>query len=293
MMTPLTGATTAPRVADLLSLASMGSGITTGPAQHVKPVRMYGGLSVAQAVVAGFGTLPENWQPGSVKATFGCAGEGSAPVQYLTRQLTHSRTRYVAEVVAHQTSQPLLWATVSGQQAQPDGLEFDRVTEPALPPEECPNGIDRLRGPDATGLNLIFAQRWQDLDIQRVPATVGESGTRWWMRVRSPLDGPVHHAAAVAYLTDFVILDAALRPHDLSFADPAVFSVSLDFAIWWHRTVDANAWLMVETEPVISTGGRSLARATVADRAGNHVATVVQEGRLTYRCGQPTEVACR
>lgn len=290
MMTALTGATTAPRVADLLSLAATGSGITIGPAQHVRPVRLYGGLSVAQAVVAGFGALPETWQPGSVKVTFGRPGEGSAPVQYLTRQLTHGRTRYVAEVVAHQSSQPLLWATLSGQQAQPDGLEFDQAREPAPPPEECPNGIDRLRGPDATGLNFLFAQRWQDLDIRRVPETAGESGTRWWMRVRSPLSEPVHHAAAVAYLTDFVILDAALRPHDLSFADPAVFSVSLDFAIWWHRAVDANAWLMVETEPVISIGARSLARATVANRAGRHVATIVQEGRLTYSNGnQPIE----
>lgn len=272
----------APTIAELLVLHQVDEQTHRGPAQHRDDVRLYGGLSAAQAIIAGFAELPASWKPSSVKLTFGAAGDGQLPVTYRREVRARTRTRYVAEVVAQQVRGPLLWATVAGHRPGADTMSF-QVPAPTVPlPAECPPGYDRLNGPVESGLAEVFAQRWEDIEIRRVPPDRRPEASRWWMRVKGLLEGDVLNAAALAYLTDFVILDALLVPHDLSFADPGLFSVSLDFSIWWHHLVSANQWLLVETQPLAWADARSAALARVYDQEGNNVATIVQEGRMSY-----------
>lgn len=270
-----------PTVAELLTLTSLSDDRWEGIAQHSDPVRLYGGLSTAQAVVAGLSGIPAGWHPSSVKVNFGRAGDGRLPVTYRRQIYSHGRTRWVAAVVAQQGDTDLLWAIVEAHCPAEDSIYF-QADAPHVPrPLQCAARRERLSGP--TSLNYVFEQRFEDVEIRRVPQVASEpTASHWWMRIVSPLEGSAVNAAAVAYLADFVVLDAALAPHGLAFADPGIGSVSLDFSIWWHQPLVAYEWLLVEAKPVVSINTRSLAYAGIWNQAGNQVATVVQEGRLTF-----------
>ena len=98
------------------------------------------------------------------------------------------------------------------------------------------------------------------------------------MRVPEPLgDDPMLHACAFAYCSDEYPLGTALSAHPVVPDWDRVFTASLDHAIWFHRPLRADEWLLYELRGGGVADGRGLAFARVFDRAGVHVASVAQE----------------
>jgi acyl-CoA thioesterase-2 len=105
-----------------------------------------------------------------------------------------------------------------------------------------------------------------------------------WIRSSQPLpDDPLLHACAATYASDLLLLSIALAPHNAVFGDPRVQFASLDHAVWFHAPFRFDEWLFYDQEGSWAGAGRALCRATVFDRAGTHVATVMQEGLLRLR----------
>ena len=63
---------------------------------------------------------------------------------------------------------------------------------------------------------------------------------------------------------------------------------SLDDAIWFHRDVRADDWLLYAQESLIAAGARGFARGTIFTRGGELVASVAQEG-LMRPTGRPED----
>ena len=55
---------------------------------------------------------------------------------------------------------------------------------------------------------------------------------------------------------------------------------SLDHAMWWHRPVRVDEWLLYVQESPSAQGARGLATGKIFSRDGRHVATVAQEGMV-------------
>ena len=55
---------------------------------------------------------------------------------------------------------------------------------------------------------------------------------------------------------------------------------SLDHAMWWHRPVRVDEWLLYVQESPSAQGARGLATGKIFSRDGRHVATVAQEGMI-------------
>jgi acyl-CoA thioesterase-2 len=55
---------------------------------------------------------------------------------------------------------------------------------------------------------------------------------------------------------------------------------SLDHAVWFHRPVRADDWLLMDLTGHGLIRTRGLATGHVFDRAGVHIATIAQEGLL-------------
>jgi acyl-CoA thioesterase-2 len=55
-------------------------------------------------------------------------------------------------------------------------------------------------------------------------------------------------------------------------------AASLDHAIWFHRPVRADEWLLFDLEGHGIVNSRGLSFARVFDASGCHVASVAQEG---------------
>ena len=71
-------------------------------------------------------------------------------------------------------------------------------------------------------------------------------------------DDPLLHAAVLAYASDYSILESALRAHGLAWSDPRLRPASLDHAMWFHRPVRADEWILYTTESPSAHGGRGL-----------------------------------
>ncbi|MGO3885980.1 MAG: acyl-CoA thioesterase, partial [Mycetocola sp.] len=102
-----------------------------------------------------------------------------------------------------------------------------------------------------------------------------------WLKSTAPLpDDPALHRAALAYVSDYTMLEPVMRGHGVSWATPDIRVASLDHAMWWHRDARVDEWLLYVQESTNAHGGRGLTHGRIYDRAGHLVASVAQEGMV-------------
>ena len=112
----------------------------------------------------------------------------------------------------------------------------------------------------------------------------GPASRAIWYRAAGPLpDGQAIHRYLLAYASDFHFLVTALRPHGVSWLSPGMQVASLDHAMWFHRPVRMDQWLLFDMESPSASGARGMARGRIFDQRGALVATVAQEGLIRRR----------
>ena len=166
----------------------------------------------------------------------------------------------------------------------------------ALPPQSDPDPGDDLGGwtPDGPDDDTWFEERVgrmrMDMRFDTEPCilTARKGGTsdgqRFWVRAGSTLPNLVrHHACAITYASDMFLVSVALATHGLGHRE-GIQAASVDHAVWFHRPVRADSWLLFEQTSLSTAGGRGLCAARVLDRSGALVASIRQEVllRLEY-----------
>ena len=102
-----------------------------------------------------------------------------------------------------------------------------------------------------------------------------------WMKAIDRLpDDPMLHRAALAYASDYSLLEPILRRHNAAWGTPGMKVASLDHAMWWHRFGRVDEWLLYVQESPNAIGGRGLATGRIYTREGVLLATVAQEGMI-------------
>ena len=105
-----------------------------------------------------------------------------------------------------------------------------------------------------------------------------------WFRLSEPVgDAPELHHALLAYASDFQLLGTANYPHGISYYQPNVQMASLDHAVWFHRPVRMDDWVLYDTGSPSASGARGLAIGSFFAVDGPMLATVVQEGLVRLR----------
>jgi len=100
-----------------------------------------------------------------------------------------------------------------------------------------------------------------------------------WFRAVGPLpDDEMLHRRLLAYVSDFFLLDTATLPHGTSLLRPTLVMASIDHAMWFHRTLRVDDWLLYAMDSPSASGARGFARASVFARDGRLVASAAQEG---------------
>src|SRR3954469_22708005 len=92
----------------------------------------------------------------------------------------------------------------------------------------------------------------------------------FWVRTRGELpDDPSIHTCVLAFMSDMGVVGSARAPESTL---PKVFmGASLDHAVWFHRPVRADQWLLFDVEPVSNYGSRGLARGSMHTADGTRV----------------------
>ncbi len=89
----------------------------------------------------------------------------------------------------------------------------------------------------------------------------------------------------MAYVSDFHLLETATQAHGISHLSGKAQVASIDHAMWFHRPLRVDDWLLYDVESPSASGARGFARANVFSREGILVASTAQEGLV--RLGPP------
>ena len=264
------------------------------PARPGNRRRVFGGLVVAQALVAASRTV-EDRVPHSLHCYFILPGDVSLPIDYAVDRVRDGRSFATRRCGATQGGRVIFDLVASFQasdQVTDAGLEH-QMPRPDVPePDDLPSSaelevtVGHLMPP---GLKHWFlgkqAIEVRPCDLGRFDARNTPSNRQQvWMRASERLpDDPAVHRAVLAYLSDMTLLDAAMAPHGRTLFEPKLAAASLDHALWFHRPFRADEWLLYAQDSPNMSGSRGLSRGLIFDRAGILVATVMQEGLIRSR----------
>ena len=260
--------------------------IFTGPSMWMPHGRVFGGQVLAQSLVAAQRTTTPDRVVHSLHAYFLRAGDVDETITFSVDRIHDGRSFTTRRIQAYQRGLPIL-SMIASFQDEDAGLEH-QVDMPAdLPdPESLPSVADHLGEVDHAVARFWATER--PFDMRHVPSPVYLSveGERvahqavWLKTIGAMPDDPDLHRAALAYASDYSILEPILRRHGIAWATPGIKVASLDHAMWWHRFGRVDEWVLYVQESPNARGGRGLSLGRIYTRDGVLLASVAQEGMV-------------
>jgi acyl-CoA thioesterase-2 len=270
-----------------LDLEAIDLDIFRGRNESERGPRLFGGQVAAQALVAA-GRTVEGQSPHSLHAYFLRPGDPTTSVIYRVDRIRDGRSFSTRHVVAIQRGKAIFNVTVSFH-VEEKSYEHQLEMPEAPPPESLPTWtelvtkvLDRLP-PEVRS----WAPRPRPIDMRFVhpPTFLGGEPRRGtslvWLRVARPLpDDPFLHQCLLTYASDISLLDNVVKPHGRSGPLGPLMTASLDHALWFHKKLRVDDWLLYVQDSPAASGGRGFARGTIFTRQGELVASVAQEGLM-------------
>jgi acyl-CoA thioesterase-2 len=284
MMEPVAGLLSA------LALTNTGArtneDIFTGTSEWMPLGRVFGGQVLAQSVIAASRTVEDDRHIHSLHGYFLRPGDIKQPITFAVDRIHDGRSFSTRRTQAYQDGLPILSMIASFQDTDP-GLDHQVDMPAGIPdPESLPSDSELLSSIDhpiarywATGRAFEMRHIGEPVYFGSVKDRVPHQAV--WMKAIERLpDDEVLHRAALAYASDFSLLEPILRRHNTVWSTPKLKIASLDHAMWWHRFGRVDEWLLYVQESPNAIGGRGLATGRIYNREGALLASVAQEGMI-------------
>ncbi|WP_336650814.1 MULTISPECIES: acyl-CoA thioesterase [unclassified Leucobacter] len=260
--------------------------ILTGPAFPTPHGRSFGGQVLGQAIAAAGTTVAEDRLLHSMHGYFLRPGASEERMTFEVARLHDGRSFSTRRVQAYQDGEVLM-SMISSFQEEDPGLEHQEpVHLEGLPePESLPSVWEKYGHLSGSGraswiLGRPFDFRYLESDVV-LDVAERVNRQRVWMRSRDSFDAPqLLQCAALAFASDYLLLEPIARQHGIPWATPGMRAASLDHAMWFHRPFRVDEWLLYELDSPTSQGGRGLAHGRFYDRNGRLVASVSQESMI-------------
>jgi acyl-CoA thioesterase-2 len=250
--------------------------------------RLFGGHVLAQALSSASRTVPQNRLVHSLHAYFLRPGAVDAPILYEVDRIRDggsftTRRRQRGDVILN----------LSGSfHREEQGFEH-QLPMPDVPgPDELRSELD-LRREVADKIPEAYREGWlRERPIETRPVEtikylepeVREPVRHLWIRTcHSVPDDPAIHRWLLAYASDFALLGTALLPHRVPFMGRGMQVASLDHAMWFHRDVKVDDWLLYAMDSPSASNAVGFNRGSIFNRDGVMVASVAQEGLIRRR----------
>ena len=163
---------------------------------------------------------------------------------------------------------------------------FGFVYVSAKHPEESLAEIERCvaNGP-MVGVKLWVAEKCSvaaiDAIIRRAAELKAVIFQHTWFKTNGVLpENPKLHQTSLAYASDFNLLITALFPHGMSFFTTPMQIASLDHAMWFHRPVKTDDWLLYVVQSSNANNGRAFCTGKIYSKEGVLIASTAQEGLI-------------
>ena len=281
------------RLADLLQLLELEPlevNMFRGESRDIGSPQVFGGQVLGQALSAAAATV-DGRVVHSLHAYFLRRGDCNAPIVYEVDRSLDGRSFSNRRVVAIQHGQQIFTMAASFQAAE---TGFDHQIE--MPQVPQPESLADWRGPPPQLLERLpervrrFFEQPRPFEFRMLqpidylkPQRASPARQVWFRAVDRLPDDEMLQRRLLAYVSDFFLLDTATLPHGTSFLRPSLVMASLDHAMWFHRPLRVDDWLLYAMESPSASGARGFARASVFARDGRLVASAAQEGLVRPR----------
>jgi len=272
----------------LLDIERIEDNLFRGQSGSVGWRRVYGGQVLAQALVAAIHTVTGERLVHSLHGYFILPGDIDAPILYEVENIRDGGSFSTRRVKAIQHGRVIFEMGASFHKVE-DGINH-AVQMPDVPlPGDLKNARELFSGKLAD-LPESMQRFWKRfLPIEFRPVDISRYLDRshrqaqqhiWFKAVDRLPDNPEVHAGILAYASDFALLETALAPHGKLLSDDDVWLASLDHALWLHRPVRADEWLLYSLDSPSAANARGFCRGQIFREDGTLVVSTAQEGLM-------------
>ncbi|ENW77442.1 TPA: acyl-CoA thioesterase II [Acinetobacter baumannii] len=276
---------------ELLTLEKLEENIYRGISRNLVGKRVFGGQVLGQALRAASYTTDRPAH--SLHAYFLYGGDINAPIIYEVDRLRDGKSFVSRQVRAIQHGRVIFSAMVSFANPE-EGLNYQHP-EPDYPAPEALKSESELKEgilnfvPENVRASFMRERNVEIRPIDPVnpfqpqpEAPFNAHYIRTHDRIPKQLDDISLHQAIVAFYSDFTLMTTALRPHGLSYISPSLQCASIDHAIYFHRPLRADEWMLYDMEATVSAASRGLNFGRMWQN-GQLVCSTVQEGLMRLR----------
>lgn len=276
---------------ELLTLEKLEENIYRGMSRNLVGKRVFGGQVLGQALRAASYTTDRPAH--SLHAYFLYGGDINAPIIYEVDRLRDGKSFVSRQVRAIQHGRVIFSAMVSFANPE-EGLNYQHQ-EPEYPAPETLKSENELKQgilnfvPENVRASFMRERHVEIRPIDPVnpfqpqpEAPYNAHYIRTHDRIPKQLDDITLHQAIVAFYSDFTLMTTALRPHGLSYISPSLQCASIDHAIYFHRPLRADEWMLYDMEATVSAASRGLNFGRMWQN-GQLVCSTVQEGLIRLR----------
>jgi acyl-CoA thioesterase-2 len=270
----------------LLELERLEINLFRGESRDVGSRQVFGGQVLGQALVAASATVDDRLVH-SLHAYFLRRGDFNAPIVYEVDRSRDGGSFSSRRVVAIQHGQQIFHMSASFQ-ATEGGLDHQMPMPKVTPPESLPDLAQAMRArlahlPEERRRMWNGDRPVEFRSVEPLDASAPAAGAprHLWFRIidRCPDDATLHRCL-LAYLSDYHLLETALLPHGTLYSFDRLTMASIDHAMWFHRPLRVDDWLLYVMQTPSASGARGFAIGRVYDRAGQLVASAAQEGLM-------------
>ncbi len=277
-----------PELLEILTLHQIEEGVFTGKNLFIGSPNVYGGQVLAQAVSAANTTIIDNKILHSIHCYFINPGDNDLEITYKVEIIKDGKSFNTRRVVASQKGRDIFIMSASYQKYE-TGIEHQDIMPNVARPESLSSFSDLFaefaakfkiqpRGIFAPNGPFIFhpVEHYDPFNPRIRPAM-----NHTWFKTNGILsDDPLLHLTTLAYASDFNLLITALFPHGLSFFTTPMQIASLDHAMWFHRPVRTDDWLLYVVESSNANNGRAFCTGKIYTKDGELVSSTAQEGLI-------------
>ena len=275
---------------NILTLAQIDSHTFSGVSRTIGSPNVFGGQVLAQALHAAYQTIPKERWVHSLHSYFLLPGDLNVPITYKVTEMRNGGSFSTRRVTALQNDETIFILAASFHKVEEGHEHQEPIKQNIKLPEDLLSWNDMLEHYGdflpTKMRDFLSIERPVDfkpieianpLEQKDLPAVEDV-----WFKLKGDSKGlslSTKHEI-LTYISDYNILNAALKPN----ASKANFGntqmASLDHSMWFFRDFDYDDWMLFSAESPSTSGARGFARGNIFTRDGKLVASVAQEGLM-------------
>jgi len=283
--------TTIDDLINILTLDQIDSHTFTGVSKSIGSPNVFGGQVLAQALHAAYKTIPKERIVHSLHSYFLLPGDLNLPIKFLVTEMRNGGSFSTRRVTATQKDKTIFILAASFHKKEEGHDHQEELTGTIKQPEELISWTDIVEqfGDFIPSRMKEFLSIDRPVDFKPIEVVNPLSPEdlppveEVWFKLKGDtskeLSIPTKHEI-LTYISDYNILNAALKPHASKAHYGNTQMASLDHSMWFFRDFDYDDWMLFSAKSPSTYGARGFATGNIFTREGKLVASVAQEGLM-------------